>query len=107
MESPEEFARKQVLAEPYLANAAAINPKNCKQDQRLASCSGRTTEGFVATWDHLAFEHPDGRQARLFLPRGERADETASITIFETRARRPGFGGGDYCLRPFESRSNQ
>ncbi|GKT25136.1 hypothetical protein [Acidovorax sp. SUPP3334] len=65
------------------------------------------TEGFVATWDHLTFEHSDGRQARLFLPRGERADETASITIFETRAKRFGFGGGDYRLNPFESRSNQ
>ncbi|WCM90584.1 hypothetical protein [Acidovorax sp. NCPPB 3576] len=61
----------------------------------------------MATWDHLAFEHPDGRQARLFLPRGERPDETASITIFESRAKRFGFGCRDYRLSPFESRRNQ
>ncbi|GKT22795.1 hypothetical protein [Acidovorax sp. SUPP3334] len=48
MESPEEFARKQVLAEPYLAKAAAINPKNCKQDQQLASCSGQNKDGGIA-----------------------------------------------------------
>lgn len=53
-------------------------------------------EGFAATWDHLVFAHPDGRQARLFLPQGESSEETASITIFETRARRTGFGGEDY-----------
>ncbi|GKS86973.1 hypothetical protein AVMA1855_22495 [Acidovorax sp. SUPP1855] len=64
-------------------------------------------EGFAATWDHLVFAHPDGRQARLFLPQGEAADETASITIFESRAKQPAFGGGDDRLDPFESRSNQ
>jgi hypothetical protein len=31
-----------VLAEPYLANPAPINPKNYEPDQRLANCSGRT-----------------------------------------------------------------
>lgn len=42
--SSEKFARKQVLAKPYLANRVPINPKNHQSDQRLVSCSGRTTD---------------------------------------------------------------
>jgi hypothetical protein len=40
--SSERFARKQVLAKPYLANPAPINQQNYVSDQGLADCSGRT-----------------------------------------------------------------
>ncbi|WP_291520151.1 hypothetical protein, partial [Acidovorax sp.] len=39
----EEFARKQVMAKPYLANPAPINQQNYVSNQLLVDCSGRTT----------------------------------------------------------------
>ena len=41
-DSSEQFARKQILAKPYLANSAPINQQNCVSDQGLADCLGRT-----------------------------------------------------------------
>ena len=65
MQPPKEFARKQVLAEPYLANPAPINPKNLEPDQRLAHCSGRTMK-----------EAPIRRSARNSQPCTQRVFET-------------------------------
>jgi glucose-6-phosphate-specific signal transduction histidine kinase len=57
MQSPKEFARKQVLAEPYLANPAPINQQNYASNQLLVSCSGRTIEDDGVGFDVQAVQH--------------------------------------------------